>query len=104
MICHDVAWHCPRRTRLYINYLGKVYGKNALDFHFWNASDATTAQVYCKAFLVMSLTYILPQGRVEDGAGRGDHGAGLELGQLVQGPRGHQPGPAQGGERLLRAV
>ena len=46
MIRHDPTWLCPRRTRLYINYLGKVYGKNALDFHFWKPSDVTTAQLY----------------------------------------------------------
>ena len=41
MIHHDAAWLCPGRTRLYINYLGKVYGKNALDFHFWNPDHVT---------------------------------------------------------------
>ena len=50
MIRHDAAWLCPRRTRLYINYLGKVYGKNALDFHFWNPDHVTfltsAAQLY----------------------------------------------------------
>ena len=46
MIRHDPTWLCPRHTRLYINYLGKVYGKNALDFHFWKPSDVTTAQLY----------------------------------------------------------
>ena len=25
MIRHDPTWLCPRRTRLYIHYLGKVY-------------------------------------------------------------------------------
>ena len=41
MIRHDAAWLCPRRTRLYINYLGKVYGKNELDFNFWNPDHVT---------------------------------------------------------------
>ena len=41
MIRHDPTWLCPRRTRLYINYLGKVYGKNELDFHFWNPDHVT---------------------------------------------------------------
>ena len=49
MICHDPTWLCPGCTRLYINYLGKVFGKNALDFHFWNpdhVTDDVTAQLY----------------------------------------------------------
>ena len=52
MIRHDPTWLCPGRTRLYINYLGKVYRKNALDFHLWNPCRSrdisdVSAQVYC---------------------------------------------------------
>ena len=36
MIRHDPTWLCPRRTRLYINYLGKVYEENECGKHFWN--------------------------------------------------------------------
>ena len=41
MIHHDPTWLCPWHTRLYINNLGKVYGKNALDFHFWKPDHVT---------------------------------------------------------------
>ena len=33
----------PWRTRLYINYLGKAYGKNALDLYFRNAARLVTS-------------------------------------------------------------
>ena len=49
---------CPRRTRLYINYFGKVYGQNALDFHFWNASDVSTVQLYSVSFRECILEFI----------------------------------------------
>ena len=46
MIHHDQTWFCPRRTRLYINYLGKVYEENEWRKHFRNVSCDVTAQLY----------------------------------------------------------
>ena len=46
MIHHDPTWLCPRRTRLYINYLGKVYEENEWRKHFRNPSCDVTAQLY----------------------------------------------------------
>ena len=42
MIRHNLTWLCLQRTRLYINDLEKVYGKNALDFHFWKPDHVTS--------------------------------------------------------------
>ena len=46
MIHHDPMWLCLRRTRLYINYLGKVYEENEWRRHFRNPSCDVTAQLY----------------------------------------------------------
>ena len=46
MIRHDPTWLCPRRTSLYINYLGKVYEENEWRKHFRNQSCDVTAQLY----------------------------------------------------------
>ena len=46
MIRHDPTWLCPRRTRLYINYLGKVYEENEWRKHFRKPSCDVTAQLY----------------------------------------------------------
>ena len=46
MILHDPTWLCPRLTRLYINYLGKVYEENEWREHFRKLSCDITAQLY----------------------------------------------------------
>ena len=56
MIRHDPSWLCPRRTRLYINYLGKVYGKNALDFHFWNPDHVSFLTSVLSSIQELTLT------------------------------------------------